>query len=213
MLKNNKVIARLRETKHFTHGGKNYPISHSTPLQVCEMYHELIVSRGFRDVLKIGTLYGQSTLFLGEAVRETGGHVTTVDLRIKERVWINKEPIEDIHEVAERFVKEADLSGHVTFAPGNSNEVLPRLAAEGRQFDFILIDGSHDYPVALLDFINSDRMIRGGGIIAMDDVGASTARKPNINGGPNRILPMVFSSGRYQIEMLNANIAMCNRLT
>jgi predicted O-methyltransferase YrrM len=207
----NPVIAALRQWKTFSHRGKVYPISHSTPLAVCDQYFDLITEHGFRDVLEIGTLYGQSTLFLAEAARKHGGHVTTVDLRLSERQWINKEPITDIHEVAERLISEAGLSDVVEFIAGNSNDVLPALAKTGKKFDFILIDGSHDYPVALLDFINADRLVKPGGIIAMDDVGAGTARRENFNGGPNRILPMIFSSGRYEIEMLNANIALCHR--
>lgn len=208
----NPVIRSLRQNKTFAHRGLTYPISHSTPLSVCETYFELIRANGYRNVLEIGTLYGQSTLFLAEAVSALNGHVTTVDLRLPERVWSDKQKIVNIHEVAERFVNEAGFSDIVTFRPGDSNEVLPQLARERKTFDFILIDGSHEYPVALLDFLNSDRLLTRGGTIALDDVGPRTARNEKLNGGPNRLLPMIFSSGRYEIDMVNANVALCRKV-
>lgn len=207
----NHVIERLEKSRAFEHRGETYPIGRSTPLTVCQKYHDLIIERPFKRILEIGTLYGQSTLFLAEAARATGGHVTTIDLRTETRVWINNVRITNIHEVAERLIKEAELDHIVKFVSGNSNKVMPLMIEEGKQFDFILVDGSHEYPVALLDFINADRLIRKGGIIAMDDLGANIARKDS-NGGPNRILPMIFSCGHYLITPINDNIALCEKV-
>lgn len=209
----NAVIRALMNDASFVHNGVTYPISHSTPIPICEKYFHFIRERSLKNVLEVGTLYGQSTLFLAEAIRPSDGHVTTVDLRLTERMWINKIPIINIHEVAERLIREAGLSDHVTFLSGDSNAILPQIAAqEPVSYDFILIDGSHEFSVSLLDFINADNLLRVGGTIALDDIGRNTARNEKLNGGPNRLLPMIFSSRRYKIEMLNSNVALCHKL-
>ncbi len=208
----NPIIDRLKRTRSFEHRGRSYPVGRATPFVICEKYYDLIVERGFKDILEIGTLYGQSTLYLAEAASKTGGRVTTIDLQQETRVWIDQAEIVNIHEVAEAFIRDSGLDEFVTFIGANSNEVMPQMIDEGKRFDFILIDGGHVYPTALLDFINADRLMRKAGIIAMDDIGVRIAGKPEYLGGPNRILPMIFSCGRYRITPVNQNVVLCEKL-
>lgn len=58
-----------------------------------------------------------------------------------------------------------------------SETALPRLLAEGHQFDFGFIDGWHTFDHTLLDFYYLDRLIKVGGIIVIDDVSFSGIRK------------------------------------
>ena len=51
-----------------------------------------------------------------------------------------------------------------------SEIALPGLLSEGRKYDFALIDGWHTFDHTLLDFFYLEKMIRPGGIIAIDDV-------------------------------------------
>ncbi len=44
------------------------------------LLHALIVGRGAKRILELGTSYGYSTAFLAEAARRTGGKVYTMDL-------------------------------------------------------------------------------------------------------------------------------------
>jgi predicted O-methyltransferase YrrM len=212
MTLNNPTITRLVKSQHFDHRGVTYPLAHSTPPEVCTQYYTLIVKQHFKAILEIGTLYGLSTLFLAAGAQQTGGSVTTIDLRLPKRTWFNGVDIENVHEVAERLVKEAGFADIVTFIEGNSNAVLADLYRNHKTFDFILIDGSHEYPVALIDFIYADTLLNTGGVIALDDVGANMARKTSLNGGPNRLLSIIFSSGRYQLEPVNANVCLVRKL-
>lgn len=207
----NPVIEQLLESGEFSHRGKRYPIAHSTSADICRRYADLIVQNNFKSGLEIGTLFGFSTLFLADAFASTGGKLDTVDIRYATRTWTNGEEIEDIHEVAERLVEEAGLSDDVRFLAGNSNVVLPQLLADDQKYDFGLIDGSHRFEVALLDFICLDRMLAVDGCVAIDDVGVNVSAKEGLSGGPNRLLNTIFTCGRYELNLWSANVAVCRK--
>ncbi len=46
---------------------------------------------------------------------------------------------------------------------------LPKLLEQGTQLDFALIDGDHRFEAAMIDFYYIDKMLRVGGICAIDD--------------------------------------------
>ena len=76
---------------------------------------------------------------------------------------------------------------------------------------WLLIDGSHRFEVALLDFVGVDRMLKVGGHVAIDDVGANVSSKEGLSGGPNRVLGLVLSTDRYRIEPWSANVVVCEK--
>lgn len=207
----NAVIEDLVEAGEFSHRGERFPIAHSTSPDICSRYADLIIEHSLKRGLEIGTLFGFSTVFLADAFAHTGGHLDTVDIRYTKRTWSNGEEIEDIHEVAEQLVAQAGLDDRVTFRVGNSNEVLPKLVEVGAKYDFGLIDGSHRFEVALLDFICLDRMLDVDGYVAIDDVGANVSSKEGLSGGPNRLLNTVFTTGRYQVDPWSANVVVCRK--
>lgn len=63
-----------------------------------------------------------------------------------------------------------DLS-KVTFLNGPSQDVLPNL--EG-SFDFFLVDGGHGFPLPQIDWFYGARLLKVGGVVAIDDVHAWT---------------------------------------
>lgn len=207
----NPVLLTLLREGGFDHRGVRYATSYSTPAAICQRYGELIIERGFKSALEIGTLLGFSTLYLAEALARNGGTIDTVDIRYEKREWSPGVTIENVHEVAERLVAESDLQQVVNFHAGHSNEVLTKFIQEGRTYDFALIDGSHLFPIAMLDFIFTDRLIREGGVIALDDIGEGLARKYP-DGGPNRMLQMIFACGRYRITPISSNVVLCDKL-
>lgn len=207
----NAVLQDLLDTGEFSHRGRRYPIAHSTSADICRRYAELIVAHDAKRVVEIGTLFGFSTLFLAGALTQINGHLDTIDIRYAKRTWIDGQEIEDVHEVAERLVGEAGLGGLVTFHAGDSNALLAQLVEAGGEFDFALIDGSHRFEVALLDFVGVDRMLKVGGHVAIDDVGANVSSKEGLSGGPNRVLGLVLSTDRYRIEPWSANVVVCEK--
>jgi len=207
----NPVIEELLEAGEFSHRDKRYPIAHSTSADICRRYADLIVRENLKHGLEIGTLFGFSTLFLADAFAQTGGTLDTIDIRYAKRTWSNGEEIEDIHEVAERLVEQAGLADRGTFHAGHSSQILAELIRASQSYDFALIDGSHRFEIALLDFIGVDRLLKVGGHVALDDVGPTVSSKASLNGGPNRVLETVFASGRYRIDLFSANVALCQK--
>lgn len=207
----NPVLLQLLKDGSFEHQGQRFAINYSTPPAICRQYGELILERGFKAAVEIGTLFGLSTLHLAEALQHNGGSLDTIDIRYEKREWSNGVTIENVHEVAERLVKESALDDVVKFHIGHSNEVLTNLIHSGKAYDFALIDGSHLFPIAMLDFIFVDRLMQEGGVIALDDIGEGLARRYP-DGGPNRMLQMIFACGRYRITPISANVVLCDKL-
>jgi hypothetical protein len=67
-------------------------------------------------------------------------------------------------------VRRAGYAHLVEHVAERSEIALPRMAAEGRQFDFAFIDGYHTFEAAFVDFFFIDRMLPVGGVIAFDDL-------------------------------------------
>ncbi|HEY9173772.1 MAG TPA: class I SAM-dependent methyltransferase [Verrucomicrobiae bacterium] len=87
-----------------------------------------------KRVLEIGTAYGYTTIWLGLALAETGGKLTTIEIA-PERA-----------EVAKQHVAAAGLSKYVNFRLGDAHAILPAL---GGSFDIAYLDadkgGNEDY--------------------------------------------------------------------
>lgn len=56
----------------------------------------------------------------------------------------------------------------ITFRAESSVDVLPTLPVDA--FDFCFIDGCHGFPVAQLDFFYMSRLLKVGGVLAVDDI-------------------------------------------
>jgi predicted O-methyltransferase YrrM len=211
-LPQNPAIARLLRENSFEHNGARYPLDFRIATETCNAFRLHIVEHGLKRILEVGTSFGFSTLFFAEAAKETGGHVDTVDIRFEKKTWTGGQEILNVHEVAERLVKEAGLADYVRFLAGHSNDVMPGLLKDGQEYDFILIDGSHIFSVVLLDFVCADQLLADGGYIAMDDVNQNLSAKPENYGGPNRVLESVFATNRYRISLLSRNVVLCRKL-
>jgi predicted O-methyltransferase YrrM len=89
------------------------------------LLHALIVGRGAKRILELGTSYGYSTAFLAEAARRTGGKVYTMDL------------VADKQRYARGQIEEVGLGAQVEWMLGDAVEMLKTLDGP---FDFVLVD-------------------------------------------------------------------------
>ena len=87
--------------------------------------NSLAKAAGARRVLELGTSYGYSTLWFAEAMRETGGKVTSLDVA----------DFKQAH--ARQALERAGLADYVEFRTGDALEIIPTLEGE---FDFVLLD-------------------------------------------------------------------------
>jgi Methyltransferase domain len=193
----------------FHYDGRFWPFTPQvTRFERLAEYAERISSAGYRRGLEIGTFIGLSTVFLAAALARNDGTLDTIDPRLPEQRWGENDEIRNAHLVAETFIREAGLE-NVTFLKGRSYDVLP---TRQRRYDFAYIDGDHNYHTVVLDFILVDSMLDMGGLIVVDDIGKQIATREYALGGPNRLLPHIFASGRYRIEIVSSNQALCTKL-
>jgi len=106
---------------------------------------------GAKNVLELGTLGGYSTIWLAK----NGAHVTSVEIDPKHR------------DVTLANTKGQGLD-NVDVILGSTLDVLPRLAEEGRKFDFVFIDAGWDEQWE--NFELAVKVTRVGGSIYVDNV-------------------------------------------
>lgn len=104
-----------------------------------------------KSVLEVGTLGGYSTIWFAESV--PGVKVTSLEFNPKHR------------DVALENVKGLD---NVDIILGKALDILPKLADEGRVFDFVFIDADWDGQQQYFDW--AVKMTRKGGAIYVDNV-------------------------------------------
>lgn len=177
----------------------------NTLLEICR----IIRDNGLVSGLEIGVLIGVSTSVLAAALRANGGKLIGVDPGRNGEKWGDTR-LQEPFKLAEQLIALSGLKDTVTLVRDYSFNIFPTFGKA--QFDFIYIDGDHNYYSVLADFIASDYCLAEGGYIVMDDVNKENAKKDWTDGGPARLLPMIFSSGRFEIRYLAANTVACRKL-
>ncbi len=118
-----------------------------------EFLHDFILEHGYRRGLEIGTSNGYSAIWMGMALRKTGGKLTTVEID-RERA-----------SRARKNFARVGLEEVIELREGDALEIVPEL--EG-PFDFVFIDAWKQ------DYIRYFRMtypkVRAGGAILAHNV-------------------------------------------
>ena len=127
-----KVKAQLEKIfAEFKDQGKAYLC---TPYKEGQMMNLLAKAVRARNVLEVGTSVGTLTMWLGLAMEETGGKVTTIEI-LADRVKVAKEN-----------TAQAGLSRRVNFKEADAHEIIPTLKDT---FDMVFLnadkDGQPDY--------------------------------------------------------------------
>lgn len=148
--------------------------------------YDHVRASGARDVLELGTAHGASVSYLAAAVAANGGGtVTTVD-----RYHFQSPSPEET-------VARAGLDGAVTFVRVDHSsyswwlkeQVQARSDAAGNcepAYDFVLLDGSHDWHIDGLSVLLAERLMRPGAWLALDDLDwtyerSGVERPPNLS--------------------------------
>jgi predicted O-methyltransferase YrrM len=114
----------------------------------------LIRATGARRVLELGTSNGYSTLWLADAVQETGGRVVSVE----------QDPVRS--ELADGNLRSAGLIDLVELRVEDAADALAQ--SEDRAWEFVFLDAERPaYPRYLRDLV---RTLTPGGLLAVDNV-------------------------------------------
>jgi predicted O-methyltransferase YrrM len=142
----------------------------------------MAVTSGARHALEIGGASGYSAIWIGLALRETGGHLTTIEFDPKRAG------------TAANNIRRAGLSDIVTVVPGDAFKEIPRLAGE---FDFVFLDAwKRDYK-RFLELV-WPRLQPRGLFLAHNVVNKETEMRDflaAIQDGPGRLTTIVKPSG------------------
>jgi predicted O-methyltransferase YrrM len=101
----------------------------STPRKDAEFLNLMVKATHAVNVLEVGTSQGYSAIWMGLALEETRGRLTTIEIDTGR------------HALAQRNVREAGLAGRVTLIRGDAHREIAGLKGP---FDFVFLDADKD---------------------------------------------------------------------
>lgn len=119
----------------------------SVPRKDGEFLHFLVKATQARSVLEVGTSHGYSAIWMGLALEETGGRLTTIEI----------DPAR--HDLARKHVGEANLSPRVTLLKGDAHAEVPKLDGP---FDFVFLDADKEGQVNYFHALYPHKLAPGG---------------------------------------------------
>jgi len=140
-------VRRVLDSHHQSWGGMNVPEADGQAL------HDIVLKRGYKSALEIGTSNGYSGLWIAWALSKTGGKLITIELD------------RGRHEEALGYFREAGLARFIDARLGDAHEVVPALQGP---FDFVFCDADKDWYVNYLKAVLPK--IKAGGCFAAHNV-------------------------------------------
>ena len=152
-----------------------------------EFLYTLIQAANCKNALEIGTSNGYSGIWLGKALKKTGGHLTTIEF------WDKRQS------VAKENFRLCNVEDIIETKLGSALLILDEMSSEIEQglrepFDFIFIDANK---LEYIEYFHKiDPLLKSGGIIAADNT-ISHAKKVE------PYLKALVEHPSYQNQMLN----------
>jgi predicted O-methyltransferase YrrM len=149
-------------------GNSINPFTASIPYDDGMILYQIVREKRATRTLETGMAYGMSTLFMCQGLVDNGGG---------HHVAIDPEASTTWKSVGMVNVRKAGFHPMVSLYEAPSFKTLPRLLADGEQFDVVFIDGLHLFDAVLLDFCYADRLLNPGGYIVFHDTFMPSVRK------------------------------------
>jgi predicted O-methyltransferase YrrM len=123
------------------------------------LLHHLIVMHRPQLALEIGTYHAGTSAVIAQALHEVGGgHLETIDPFGGERC----------PPLIAAFAPE--LQRRISFSAVNSAAYFDQALSHGKRYDFVLVDGNHEFEYARFDLECAARLIQPGGLIVVDNI-------------------------------------------
>lgn len=150
--------------------------SNSSALHSSEHFFYQRGATGTDDLVRAShELENESAQYLASCLRpefvtvEVGGGVSTLIFAAVVRAHTCINPDITANRLIVQFMNDNELStAGLTFVEGSSDRELPLLRLDA-PVDVALIDGSHSFPLPIIDWHYIDPLIRVGGIIFVDN--------------------------------------------
>lgn len=113
--------------------------------------------------LQIGGFVGIAHCFIANALKGTGS-ISTIDPNISHR------DIQFPLIVAQKMITDFKLSERSMLINGYAKEQMSILNNLGAKFDFIILDGDHDYLSILEELELANLLLKNNGLLILDDI-------------------------------------------
>ena len=203
-------LERVRDVRHrLAHEGPLWTRDHAddfgtvtVPERDCDALRDLLIDEGVETVVEVGLAYGSSALAIGEAL-------LAVDARRPLHVIIDPLQATEWSNVGWQMLRSAGLDAIARLVLQPSSLALPRLVAEGVTADAAFVDGSHRFHEVFVDLYFLRKIVRPGGLIALDDHWWPSVRTAEryfeVNMGW-RVVPGAFDHGTVDQETGRARV-------
>ncbi|MBS4760678.1 MAG: O-methyltransferase [Clostridium sp.] len=167
-----EILSELEKTQH-----EFWNISRQT----AEFISMLIKISKVKNVLEIGTSNGYSTLWIADALKESGngGHLATIEFYEKRQ------------SIARENIEKCGLSAYVTFKQGRALEILAELDFIP---DMVFVDANKSEYIQYFDLLKDN--LQKGAIILADNVTSHAAKVADF-------LEEIKNDTRYQSQVLD----------
>ena len=134
-----------------------------------------------KNVIEVGTSNGYSGIWLAKALKETGGHLTTIEFYEKRIV------------LAQENFKTCGVADIIDIRQGSAIEILETLP-DDEVVDFAFIDANKAQYIDYFHLL--DNHIKSGGIITADNITSHAEKvKPFVDA--------ICGNPKYQVEILD----------
>ncbi len=115
----------------------------------------LIKAANSKNVLELGTSNGYSALWIADALKHTGGHLTTIEF------WEKRQCL------AREYIENCGLSDYVTFKIGQAYDII-MTELQNECYDLVFIDANKQEYLSFFQAVHP--LLKKGGIILADNV-------------------------------------------
>ena len=131
-----------------------------------DLIFELITQNGYRDCLETGFGTGSTAIYMLAATELGGGKVTSLD-------WSEQ----NFNDIGKDNVCASGFEARHALYERPSFEVMAEFLTEGRQFDFVFIDGWKTFDYLAYETFIINRMMPKGGCLMFDDSNLPSVQK------------------------------------
>ena len=164
--------------------------------------------------VEIGSYCGKSACYIGQACKENGTYLVTIDHhRGSEEQQFGEEYFDpeeydyennrvDTLPTLIKNIAKYELNTHIKAIVDNSKSASKKIQSE---IDFLFIDGSHTFESARNDYESWKNKIRTGGILSIHDIYDS-----ELEGGqaPREIYEKAMKEGFKLVKRVNSLVAL-----